>query len=352
MIHKKGKIIIGVVAVSVLAVLLGLFFLRKNARLAEQYFKGEALGTYFNIKCSVDSVPIDPRELMACLNNFEHSLSTFDEQSIISRINNNELYVAPDSLFLNVFNRGMEISRLTDGAFDMTVAPLVNLWGFGFKKGEEVTDKHVREILRHVGYQKVELKNGYVEKSDKEIMLDASAIAKGYSCDVVAQFLRSKGCKNYMVEIGGEIVTRGVNVKGEPWSIGITQPTEENSLDNPTLQAKVVLGDIGTATSGNYRQFYYKDGKRYSHTIDPHTGYPVEHNLLSATVFASDCMTADALATAFMVMGLEKACDFVNQQVLPVTAYFIYSDEEDHLRTKIVGPDSEKFKLTELQEAK
>ena len=120
-------------------------------------------------------------------------------------------------------------------------------------------------------------------------------------------------------------------------------------MDNPTLQAKVSLGDIGTATSGNYRQFYYKDGKRYSHTIDPHTGYPVEHNLLSATVFAPDCMTADALATAFMVMGLDKACAFVENQILPITAYFIYTDGDDHVRTKTVGPGSEQINFVEMQ---
>ena len=347
MIHKQGKKLSRVFAAIILAVLL----IPSACQKAVDYqsMGGEVHGTYYNITYSTDAGLIQQKDLKECFRSFELSLSTFQENSVISRINKNEADVEPDSLFLTVFNRGLEISRLTDGAFDMTVAPLVNLWGFGFKKSENVSDEHVQEILTHVGYDKVRLENGRIVKSDTAVMLDASAIAKGYSCDIVANFLASKGCKNYMVEIGGEVVTHGVNPQGQPWRIGITQPTDNNSVDKPTLQAKVSLGDIGTATSGNYRQFYYKDGKRFSHTINPHTGYPVEHNLLSATVFASDCMTADALATAFMVMGLDKACEFVEKQILPVTAYFIYTDQDDHMRTKTVGPSSDKINLTEMQ---
>lgn len=317
----------------------------------DEYYaiSGGVHGTYYNIKYSVGKDTINAEELQACFERFDQSLSTFKESSVISRINNNEPDVEPDSFFLNVFNKGMEISRLTEGAFDMTVAPLVNLWGFGFKKSENVTNEHVREILQHVGYDKVKLENGRIVKADTSIMLDAAAIAKGYSCDVIAQFLQSKGCKNYMVEIGGEVVTHGVNPQGELWRIGITKPTEDNDVDNPELQASVSIGDIGTATSGNYRQFYYKDGKRYSHTVDPHTGYPVEHNLLSATVFAKDCMTADALATAFMVMGLGKAKEYVEQQKSEVTAYFIFADEDNHIQTLTVGPDKDKFNIKEIQ---
>ncbi|MBR3520496.1 MAG: FAD:protein FMN transferase [Paludibacteraceae bacterium] len=347
MIHKQGKILSRVFAAIVFVALLMPSACQKEVEY--QTLSGEVHGTYYKITYSADAGLINPQDLTDCFRTFELSLSTFQEKSVISRINRNEADVVPDSLFLTVFNRGLEISRLTDGAFDMTVAPLVNLWGFGFKKSENVTDEHVREIMRHVGYDKIRLEDGRIVKSDTAVMLDAAAIAKGYSCDIVANFLSDKGSKNYMVEIGGEIVTHGLNPQGQPWRIGITQPTDDNAVDNPTLQAKVSLGDIGTATSGNYRQFYYKDGKRYSHTINPHTGYPVEHNLLSATVFASDCMTADALATAFMVMGLDKACAFVENQTLPVTAYFIYTDEDDHVRTKTVGPDSKQINLVEMQ---
>lgn len=318
-----------------------------SSKVSYYTIKGGVHGTFYTIKYSADNGTIDPEELQDRFEAFDHSLSTFDEQSVISRINRNDSTVVPDSLFLTVFKRGLEISELTDGAFDMTVAPLVNLWGFGFKKSENVTDEHVKEILEHVGYKKIKLDNGLIVKTDTAIMLDAAAIAKGYSCDVVADFLKSKGSQNFMVEIGGEIVTKGVNPEGKTWRIGITKPTDDNSVSDPTLQAEAAIGDIGTATSGNYRQFYYKDGKRYSHTVDPHTGYPAEQSLLSATVFAADCMTADALATAFMVMGLEKAERFVEEQKLPVSAYFIYTDESDSIRTKKVGPHSEKIIIKE-----
>ncbi len=317
----------------------------------QEYYSitGGVHGTYYTIKYATEADTIDAEELQACFEAFDQSLSTFKETSVISRINRNAPDVVPDSFFITVFNKGMEISRLTDGAFDMTVAPLVNLWGFGFKKSENVTDEHVKEILQHVGYEKVKLENGRIVKTDTALMLDAAAIAKGYSCDVIAQFLQSKGYENYMVEIGGEVVTHGVNPKGELWRIGISKPTDDNNVDNPELQASVSIGDIGTATSGNYRQFYYKDGKRFSHTVNPHTGYPVEHNLLSATVFAENCMTADALATAFMVMGLEKAKEYVEKQESKVTAYFIYADDENNIRTLTVGPDKDKFDIQELQ---
>ncbi len=307
--------------------------------------KGGVHGTYYTIKYISGEDTLAQNELDSCFRKFDLSLSTFEPNSIISRINQNDPTVEVDSFFTTVFNRGLEISRLTDGAFDMTVAPLVNLWGFGFKKMEGVTEEMVKEIHAHIGYEKVRLENGRIRKEDDAMQLDASAIAKGYSCDVVANLLRAHGYENFMVEIGGEIVAQGKNPKGEAWVIGITKPTDDNDVFSPELQAHVEIQDMGMATSGNYRQFYYKDGKRYSHTVDPHTGYPVEHKLLSATVFAEDCMTADAFATSFMVMGLEKACDLIEQKSLPISAYFIYTDEEDIMRSKAVGPIKEKITI-------
>lgn len=307
--------------------------------------KGGVHGTYYTIKYITGEDTLRQTELDSCFRRFDLSLSTFEPNSIISRINQNDPTVEADSLFTTVFNRGMEISRLTDGAFDMTVAPLVNLWGFGFKKMEGVTDEMVNEIQSHIGFGKVSMENGKIRKEDSSIQLDASAIAKGYSCDVVANLLRAHGYEDFMVEIGGEIVAQGKNPKGEAWVIGITKPTDDNDVFTPELQAHVEIQDMGMATSGNYRQFYYKDGKRYSHTVDPHTGYPVEHKLLSATVFAKDCMTADAFATSFMVMGLEKACDLIEQKSLPISAYFIYTDEEDIMRSTAVGPIKEKITI-------
>jgi thiamine biosynthesis lipoprotein len=188
-------------------------------------------------------------------------------------------------------------------------------------------------LKEFVGYKKVALVENKVVKQNRNLMLDASAIAKGYSCDVVANYFEKQGICDFMIEVGGEVVARGVNSRGDEWVIGITQPIEENSISAPTLQDCIYLGNGAMATSGNYRQFYYKDGKRYSHTINPKTGYPVEHGLLSATVLADDCMTADALATAFMVNGLDWSYSYVEGRP-DLAAYFIYSDEKDSLQVK------------------
>jgi len=260
------------------------------------------------------------------LQKVDNSLSPFNESSIITAINQNR-DVVPDKMFLEVFQKSLDISRSTDGAFDITVAPLVNAWGFGFKNGEQPTPHQVDSLLQMVGYEKVTLKNGKIKKQDARIMLDCSAIAKGYGSDVVARLLRSSDVKNFMVEIGGEIVTSGVNPQRLPWKIGVTKPKDDSLALGNELQSKLNVTDKAMATSGNYRNFYYKGGKKYAHTIDPKTGYPVQHTLLSATVLANDCATADAYATSFMVMGLEKA-QLLLKAHPELMAYFIYSDEK------------------------
>ena len=181
-------------------------------------------------------------------------------------------------------------------------------------------------------YKKVKLVDGRVVKEDPRIMLSCSAVAKGYSVDVVARLLEKKGIQNYMVDIGGEIVAKGKNSRNGLWRIGINKPIDDSLSVNQEIQTILELSDAGLATSGNYRNFYYKDGKKYAHTIDPRTGYPVQHNILSATVIAEDCMTADALATAFMVMGLKEASAFANAHPA-IDAYFIYSDENGKFQT-------------------
>jgi thiamine biosynthesis lipoprotein len=230
-------------------------------------------------------------------------------------------------MFQDVFYLAMQISKETDGAFDITVAPLVNAWGFGFKNGIEPTSEQVDSLMQIIGYQKVSLSAGKVTKTDDRVMLDCSAIAKGYGTDVVARLLRSKGITNFMVEIGGEIVTSGVNAENQPWRVGITKPVEDPMGTTGEVQSIVKITDKAMATSGNYRNFYYKDGKRYAHTIDPKTGYPVQHNILSATVFAKSCAVADAYATSFMVMGMEKAQQLLEQHP-ELMAYLIYCDED------------------------
>jgi thiamine biosynthesis lipoprotein len=199
----------------------------------------------------------------------------------------------------------------------------VNAWGFGFKN-EQMPDKHAVDSLRAiVGHQKVSYDGKKIVKKDPRITLDCSAIAKGYGVDVVARLLDKKDIKNYLVEIGGEVVTKGISEKRLPWKIGVTKPTDEPLADGGELQTVLNVTDKAMATSGNYRNFYYKGGRKYAHTIDPKTGHPVQHNILSATVLCNTCARADAYATAFMVMGLEKA-----QKVLErnpdLMAYFIY----------------------------
>jgi thiamine biosynthesis lipoprotein len=272
----------------------------------------------------------------------DQSLSPFNENSIITAVNQNKA-VQLDSMFLDVYNLAVQISDETDGAFDITVAPLVNAWGFGFKNSTLPSPYQVDSLRQIVGYQKVSLENGHIKKKDPRIMLDCSAIAKGYGCDVIAKFLRSRGVKNFMVEIGGEIVTSGLNPDRLPWKVGVTKPSDDSLSTSHELQTVLNVTDMAMATSGNYRNFYYKGGKKYAHTIDPKTGFPVQHNILSATVIAKSCAEADAYATSFMVMGLEKAQKVMERRP-ELMAYIIYSDQNGEnavwyspsLRNKIV----------------
>lgn len=287
-----------------------------------QHNTGQIFGTTYHI--TYQSNKDLHREILQRLQLVDQTFSTFNDESIISKINRNEP-VKLNQMFIEVFDLAKTVSKDTHGAFDITVAPLVNVWGFGFKSGTPPT-KAVIDSLRHLtGYEKVKLIGSKVRKQDPRIMLDCSAIAKGYGSDVVAQYLRSRDVENFMIEIGGEIVVQGNSDKRLPWKIGVTKPTDDSTQVNNELQTVLNVTNTAMATSGNYRRFYYKNGKKYAHTIDPKTGYPVQHNILSATVLANTCAKADAYATSFMVLGLEKT-----QQVLQhhpdLMVYLIYAD--------------------------
>lgn len=285
--------------------------------------EGAVFGTTYHITYSND-VSIRT-EIEDCLARVDTSLSMFNECSVISTINNNKSFDT-DSMLRQVFLLAHEVSEQTTGAFDVTVAPLVNAWGFGFRRGTGVTPAQIDSIRTFVGYDKVRLDERFrIVKKDPRVMLDCSAIAKGYGCDMVARLLDSKGVRNYMVEIGGELVVKGYNPKHEAWNIGITKPEEDSINAESAIQVVASLTDCAVATSGNYRRFYYKNGQRYAHTIDPRTGYPVEHTMLSSTVVAGDCATADAFATAFMVLGLDSAQTVLRSRP-DLQALFIYSD--------------------------
>lgn len=260
-------------------------------------------------------------EIMGAMKAVDGSLSPFNKQSIITHINNNEPIEA-DSLFTKVFRTAEQIYAESHGAFDPTVAPLVNAWGFGFKHGIEVNPSVIDSLRALVGMNRITLTDGHISKEDPRIMLDFSAIAKGFGSDRVAHVLDSCGVSNYMVEIGGEIVIKGHNKNGNPWGIGINKPIDDSLSACQDLQTVLRLTDCAIATSGNYRNFYYKDGVKYAHTIDPRTGYPVQHSLLSATVIADNCMRADALATAFMVLGVDSAMAYCERHP-EIKGYFI-----------------------------
>ena len=257
---------------------------------------------------------------------FNLSLNPFNPNSIISQVNRNEPIEA-DDWFIEVFNKAKEVSDHSEGVFDITCAPLVNLWGFGFSKMDSVTPQMIDSIKQFVGYQKVRLDGRKVIKDDPRTLLNCSAIAKGYASDVIARLLEREGVENYMVEIGGEVTMKGVNQNGKCWRIGINKPEDDSTgIKNDVGEVVELCKKGGVATSGNYRNYYIKDGKKYAHTIDPRTGYPSEQSILSATIVAGDCITADAYATAFMAMGLEKAREAA-KNIPGIEYYVIYTDE-------------------------
>lgn len=320
---KKKKLIWQIPFLLIL-IIGSIFVIRQQRNTPFQKDEGMVFGTIYHITYQSDTNY--QKEIEAELQKVDNSLSPFNKTSIISRINRNEK-VKVDEMFSEVFQLAEKISGDTDGAFDITVAPMVNAWGFGFKTGNPPTRQTIDSLRAIVGFHTVSLQDGYIIKKNPKTMLDCSAIAKGYGTDVVARFLKKKGVQNFMVEIGGEIVVNGNNEKLQPWRIGINKPTDDSLNTSQAIQDVVSVSNIAMATSGNYRNFYYKNGKKYAHTIDPKTGYPVQHNILSATVFADDCATADAYATSFMVLGLDGAKKILEKHP-ELCAYLIYSDQK------------------------
>lgn len=299
-----------------------------------QYFQlsGYAQGTTYHITYRSKSDKNLQNEVDSILNAFDMSLSTYQENSIISRINNNDPEVETDYWFETVFNKAQDISRLTDGAFDITVGPLALAWGFGKDKRQNMEQTKIDSLLKLVGYLKVRIENKHVVKENPDIKLDVNAIAQGYAVDVLAQWF-DKFATDYMIELGGELIAKGVNPKNQKWTIGIDKPIEDSIAENRQLQEIVYISNKAMATSGNYRKFYEKDGQKFSHSIDPKTGKPVRRKILSATILANDCMTADALATTCMVVGLDKAVELISTH-LDTEGYFVYADENGDFATK------------------
>jgi len=312
------------------AQLYSLFFLVQCFSLFGQnepmYMEGEAQGTSYHIRY-YDSLQRDfYSEIEDLLKSFDHSLSTYDPNSLISRVNRNEQTHDLDAYFQFCFAQAKEVWRETDGAFDPTVYPLVNAWGFGPEQGVKPTQHNIDSLLQFVGFQMITMEGDSIVKKDPRISLDFNAFAQGYSVDVVADFLDRKGCLSYLVEIGGEVFAKGMRLDGEDWLVGLEKPEESGNANNP-LQLIIRLENKAIATSGNYRKFTIMEGKKYAHQMDPKTGFPTNNTLLSVTVIADDCITADAYATALSVMGLEKAQAYLASH-REIEAYLIASNED------------------------
>lgn len=276
--------------------------------------------TYFDLQARDFSESIND-----ILEKVDSSMSLYRENSIINNFNRSEKGIEVDTLLAEVVKLSLLYTSQTNGAFDITVGPLARAWGFHMKKGELHDDMEVQRLLNSIGSDKILLDGLFLIKKQPEVIIDVNAIAQGYTVDLIAEFLELQGVVDYLVELGGEIRTLGISPRGKHWLVGVDRP-EDHALSGESLQVILSLSGESLVTSGNYRKFFVKDGVRYSHTIDPSTGYPVNHSLLSATVIDKTSARADALATAFMVMGTEATKDWVKKNP-EVEAYLIYSDE-------------------------
>ena len=286
---------------------------------------GFTQGTTYHVTCELPDTFDLQWHIDSILQEFDGSLSAYDSNSVISKVNLN-VDVILDDLFITVFNKSYEVFRASGGIFDITVMPLVNAWGFGPGAREKIDSARIDSLLEFVGMEKIKIENGKVIKSDPRVQLDVNAIAQGYSVDIVSLFLEGLGVKNYIIEIGGEIRAKGINPSGKTWRVGIDKPEFGNIIPGAELEAILELKNMALATSGNYRKYYEENGVKYTHSIDPKTGYPAKQSLLSATIVADDCITADAFATVCMVGGLEKSKEILSEHP-ELQAYLIYGND-------------------------
>lgn len=308
---------------------------------------GQTQGTTYVVMCN-DRINVQKKEIDSLLTCFDNALSTYIDHSIISRFNHSPAgaFYYDDSL--NYFNDCVKLSRevydKTNGAFDPSVFPLLEIWGF-LKNVSNVPDSNlVQSNLRNVSFKKdyhfvfmpsdTPGKRSKITKRTPKFKLVFNAIAQGQAVDVICAYLESKGARNYFVEIGGEVKVKGVNDQNKTWTIGIDKPIDNSNAKNRELIHIIELDNKSVATSGNYRQFYEKNGVKYSHTLNPKTGYPVKHQLLSATVVTGSCALADGYATAFMVMGHEKSIQFIKENLdLRLDVFLIFNNEQGSLDT-------------------
>ena len=292
--------------------------------------QGEAQGSYFAVTYFDEQGRNFRHEIDSIFHAVDVSVNLWVDTSVISKVNRNE-EVELDSIFVGNFRIAQEAARLSNGYFDPTISPIVAAWGFSYKHGDSITPQLIDSLKQLVDYRNIRIENGKVVKAHPAMTLDFNAIAQGYTTDLIAAFLDSRGIKNYLVDTGGEIMARGCKPNGDPWIVGIEKPAE-NWDSEQVVQTRVALRDKGLVTSGSTRKYVERNGKRYSHCIDPNTGYPVEHQLLSATVLAENSVWADALASICMVMGMEKSLPII-QGMDGVEAYYIFVNENGELET-------------------
>jgi thiamine biosynthesis lipoprotein len=289
-------------------------------------FSGEIQGTYYQIKYYDKQKRNLQTSIDSILHQFDLTASLWVKNSLISRINNNDTGVCVNADFIKLFEESERIYRLTNGAFDPSIGAIINLWGFGSHKPQGADKEWIDSLKQFSKFENLKLIGNRIHKNDMRVQFDFNAIAQGYSVDLVGAYLYSQGIHNFLIDIGGELLASGYKSQHQPWVIGIEKP-QEDALYGKALQTKVTLHNKAIATSGSYRKYYEKNGVKYSHTIDPKTGFPVTHHLLSASVIAPDCTSADAIATALMVMGTDKAIAFTKQH--PEYQVFLISDDEN-----------------------
>ncbi|MCK7553543.1 FAD:protein FMN transferase [Chitinophaga sedimenti] len=289
-------------------------------------FEGQAQGTYYIVKyLSDDTATLQPA-VEQLFTDIDHSLSLWDPHSLINQFNNNDRGVPMDAHMRYVLEKSLAVSAQTNGAFDITVKPLVDLWGFGVVRHQrKPTTDSIRKALRVTGYKLLQLKGDSLLKRKPGVQIDCNGVAQGYTTDCVARLLEQRGIQHYLVDVGGELRAKGVNAKGKPWSVGVERPSGNTSLP---AQSLVYLKNNAVATSGNYRRFFDEGKTRYAHTINPQTGIALHSNVISVTVVADDCITADAFDNALILWGPVKGLQFIRQHPgLHLAACYIFTDK-------------------------
>lgn len=335
--------------ISIVLMIILFFVLKNNKSNDYLVLEGFAQGTTYRIIYSHPEKINFKESIDSILQVIDSTLSIYNKNSIISKLNNEnkDTIIIRNKHLHYLLDLSFRIHKITNGSFDITLQPLINAYGFGpDKKVKNLDPNIIDSLMDFVGMNKILVKDSVLIKKNKNLKIDLNAIAQGYTCDIIADFFDKKGIKNYLIEVGGEIKTKGKNPKRSRWSIGIDKPDENNLIPGQNIKSILYISNISLATSGNYRKFLIENGEKYAHIINPRTGYPAKTDILSVTVLHDTCAIADALATAFIVLGFDSTVKFLKDNS-QIQAYIIYVDKENSIKTWV----SEKIKryLIEVQ---